>query len=172
MVNGMVDGRAHFAQQSLHQRQVAQQAGAAVALDHFIDRAAEVDIENVEAEILADARGVGHDGGVGAEELRGDGMLVRVEAQIFGQRLGGFAGAQGGADAVRAGELGHDQPAAARLRMKRRNTVSVTPAMGASTVAGAIRTGPIENWWESVAWDSGYLILTGLPETESPRPSV
>jgi len=30
------------------------------------------------------------------------------------------------------------------LRMKRRNTVSVTPAMGASTVAGAIFTGPIE----------------------------
>src|SRR2546426_2797261 len=32
-----------------------------------------------------------------------------------------------------------------RLRMKRRNTVSVTPAMGASTVAGAIFTGPIES---------------------------
>src|SRR3984893_7825532 len=30
-----------------------------------------------------------------------------------------------------------------RLRMKRRKTVSVTPAMGASTVAGAMRTVPI-----------------------------
>ena len=30
-----------------------------------------------------------------------------------------------------------------RLRMKRRKTVSVTPAMGASTVAGAMRTFPI-----------------------------
>ena len=30
-----------------------------------------------------------------------------------------------------------------RLRMKRRKTVSVTPAIGASTVAGAIRTVPI-----------------------------
>jgi hypothetical protein len=30
------------------------------------------------------------------------------------------------------------------LRIRRRNTVSVTPAMGASTVAGAIRTGPTE----------------------------
>ena len=30
-----------------------------------------------------------------------------------------------------------------KLRMKRRKTVSVTPAMGASTVAGAIRTFPI-----------------------------
>ena len=36
-------------------------------------------------------------------------------------------------------------PQPPRLRMKRRNTVSVTPAMGASTVAGAIVTGPIEN---------------------------
>src|SRR6185369_12471390 len=32
-----------------------------------------------------------------------------------------------------------------RLRMKRRNTVSVTPAMGASTVAGAMRTFPMVN---------------------------
>jgi hypothetical protein len=32
------------------------------------------------------------------------------------------------------------------LRIKRRKTVSVTPAMGASTVAGAILTGPI---WDS-----------------------
>src|SRR6266436_4206536 len=30
-----------------------------------------------------------------------------------------------------------------RLRIKRRKTVSVTPAMGASTVAGAMRTFPI-----------------------------
>ena len=30
-----------------------------------------------------------------------------------------------------------------KLRMKRRKTVSVTPAMGASTVAGAMRTPPI-----------------------------
>ena len=38
------------------------------------------------------------------------------------------------------------RPHPPRLRMKRRKTVSVTPAMGASTVAGAIFTGPIENW--------------------------
>jgi hypothetical protein len=31
-----------------------------------------------------------------------------------------------------------------KLRMNRRKTVSVTPAIGASTVAGAIFTGPIE----------------------------
>src|SRR6185312_5409931 len=37
------------------------------------------------------------------------------------------------------------RPHPPRFRMKRRNTVSVTPAMGASTVAGAIRTFPIVN---------------------------
>src|SRR5439155_4522480 len=35
------------------------------------------------------------------------------------------------------------RPHPLRWRMKRRNTVSVTPAMGARTVAGATRTGPI-----------------------------
>src|SRR5450755_1237866 len=35
-------------------------------------------------------------------------------------------------------------PQPSRLRMKRRKTVSVTPAMGASTVAGEIRTSPIK----------------------------
>ena len=30
--------------------------------------------------------------------------------------------------------------------MNRRNTVSVTPAIGANTVAGATFTGPIESW--------------------------
>ena len=39
--------------------------------------------------------------------------------------------------AVGGGELGHDQAAAAQIADKRRKTVSVTPAMGASTVAGA-----------------------------------
>src|SRR5690348_7146724 len=36
------------------------------------------------------------------------------------------------------------KPQPPRLRMNRRNTVSVTPAIGASTVAGVIVTGPIE----------------------------
>src|SRR5712675_49080 len=36
------------------------------------------------------------------------------------------------------------RPQPSRLRMKRRKTVSVTPAIGASTVAGAIRTAPME----------------------------
>ena len=35
------------------------------------------------------------------------------------------------------------RPQPPRFRMKRRKTVSVTPAMGASTVAGAISMGPM-----------------------------
>ena len=44
------------------------------------------------------------------------------------------------------------------LRMRRRKTVSVTPAMGASTVAGAIFIGPIWN-----APGTTLTILTPVP---------
>ena len=40
------------------------------------------------------------------------------------------------------------QPPWARIR--RRNTVSVTPAMGARTVAGASSIGPILNFFENI----------------------
>jgi hypothetical protein len=73
------DGRAHLAQQQFDQRQVAQQAGAAVAPHDFVHGAAEIDIHHVEAQILADARGIGHDRGVGAEQLRADGALHGIE---------------------------------------------------------------------------------------------
>jgi len=46
-------------------------------------------------------------------------------------------------NAIGRSELSHDRPHPPRLRMKRRNTVSVTPAMGAKTVAGSIGTFPI-----------------------------
>ena len=77
------DGGTHRAQQLLHQGQVAQQARSAVALDDLIHRTAEVNIQNVEAKILADARGIGHDGGVGAEKLGGNGMLLGLEGQVL-----------------------------------------------------------------------------------------
>ena len=94
------NGRAHLAQQPLHQGQVAQQAGAAVAFHHFVHRAAEVDIHHVEAQVLADARGIGHDGGIGPEQLRGDGALHGIEGQVLHQRARGLTCAQRGADAV------------------------------------------------------------------------
>jgi hypothetical protein len=37
------------------------------------------------------------------------------------------------------------RPHPPKFRINRRKTVSVTPAIGANTVAGAILTGPIEN---------------------------
>ena len=85
------DGRAHFAQQPLHQRQVAQQPGAAVALHDLINGAAEVEIHNIEAQVLADARGIRHHRRIGPEQLRRDGPLHGVEGQILQQRAGGLA---------------------------------------------------------------------------------
>ena len=117
MVNGIEMADAHLAQKPFDQRQIAQQSRAAVALHHFLHRAAEVDIDDIEAQILADARGVGHHRGIGAEELRGNGMLVRLESQVF-QGAGGLVRAQRGADAVRTGELGHDEPASAQIADK------------------------------------------------------
>ena len=55
------NGRLHGAQKSFDQRQIAQQAGTAIAPDHFLHRAAEVDIDVIEAQILAIPRGIGHD---------------------------------------------------------------------------------------------------------------
>ncbi len=58
-----------------------------------------------------------------------------------------FEGLRAPSDALTPCELVNSviiSPHPPRLRMNRRNTVSVTPAMGASTVAGAIFTGPME----------------------------
>src|ERR1035437_10180745 len=51
----------------------------------------------------------------GAEELGGDRVLVGVEAEIALQGPIGLAGLERCADAVRAGELGHDEPAPAEI---------------------------------------------------------
>src|ERR1035438_5969040 len=76
---------------------------------------AEVEVEDVEAQVLADARGFAQDGGVGAEQLGGNGMLIGVEAEVALQRLIGLVGLERRADAVRAGELRHDEPAPAKI---------------------------------------------------------
>jgi len=92
--------------------QIAQQARAAVAFHDFVHRAAEVDIDDIEAAVLAHARGIGHDGGVGTEKLAGNGMLFGFEIEIAEVAVVLLRGA--GADyAVRAGELRHEQAAAA-----------------------------------------------------------
>src|SRR5579862_8831248 len=61
-------------------------------------------------------------------------------------------------------------PQPPRLRMKRRKTVSVTPAMGAKTVAGEIFTGPIKNSVGNSCMPFISLILPGiLGETKCGR---
>src|SRR5580658_9746342 len=59
------------------------------------------------------------------------------------------------------------RPQPLKLRMKRRNTVSVTPAMGASTVAGAIFNGPTAKLLGNSCINLGLLNFNGLRmETE------
>ena len=100
------DGGANGAEKNFEMRQIAQQAGAA-ALHDFFHRAAEIDVDMVEAEIFGERGGGSHHFRIGAENLRGDGMLVVVEIKIV-QRAGGIA-----REAFGAGEFGHDQAAAA-----------------------------------------------------------
>ena len=52
--------------------------------------------------------------GIGAEQLRRDGMLLRLESQVFAACGCAFVAPARRAHAVRAGELGHNQPAAAQ----------------------------------------------------------
>ena len=75
---------------------IAQQAGAAVAGHHFLHRTSEVDIDDIEAHILAMARGVRHHGRIGTEQLRGNRMLVGLEIQVA-ERARGFGRARRGA---------------------------------------------------------------------------
>src|SRR5579871_2855435 len=105
---------ANFPQNVFHQRKIAQQSGTAVALHYLIDGAAEVDIHNVEPEILARSRGVRHYLRIRSEKLRRDGMLFRLEIEIAKRPRRLFASClQRCDDAVRAGELSHDESAAA-----------------------------------------------------------
>ena len=113
-VKGMVTAARTALKMRLDQRQVAQQAGAAVAGDDALGRAAEVEVDEVEAGVLDDARGVGQRLGVRAEELRRDGVLVVVVGEVA--LALGLAHAR---EAVGRGELGHDE-AAAGLLVRRR----------------------------------------------------
>src|SRR5262249_44511922 len=94
------------------QRQIAQQPGTAVAADYLLNRTPEVDIDVVEAQILAIARGISHHLRIRTEELGGDGMLVGLEVQVSERpsRPDVFRCSH---HAVRTGELGHQEPTSA-----------------------------------------------------------
>ena len=107
---GNGDGGADGLEDGLDQREVAQQAGAAVAGDDALGGAAEVEVDEVEAGVLDDAGGVGEGHGVRAEELRGDGVLVVVVGEVA--LALDLAHAR---ETVGGGELRHDEAAAGLL---------------------------------------------------------
>ncbi len=109
-VKGMVTAARMALKMRLDLRQVLEQAGAAVAGDDALGGAAEVEVDDVEAGVLDDAGGVGEGLGVGAEELRGDGVLVVVVGEVALALGLAHAG-----EAVGRGELGHDEAAAGLL---------------------------------------------------------
>ena len=81
-VKGMVMAARMRFEDGLDQREVAQQAAAAVAVDDALGGAAEVEVDEVEAGVLADAGAVGQRVGIGAEDLRGDRVLVLVVGEV------------------------------------------------------------------------------------------
>ena len=100
------DGGADGLENIFEQREIAQQTGTA-ALDDFFRRTTEIDVHRVVAQVFDHFCGFRHDGGISAEKLRRDGMLVFLEIEIA-QSF--FRAAR---DSVGAGELRHEQAAAA-----------------------------------------------------------
>src|SRR5690606_29465510 len=87
----------------LHQVEVAQAAGAAVARDDLLDRAAEVDVEEVGCVRLLDERSrLGHRLRVRTEDLHADWALLVGEAQV------GVRAVTAAPEALRTDELAHD----------------------------------------------------------------
>ena len=98
--------------------------------------------------------------GVGAEELGGDGVLVGVEGEIALQGFVGFAGLERCADAVRAGELGHDEPAPAQFANEAAEYGIGHAGHGREHRGGGEFTGPIENCVGKTCMGSLLLILS------------
>src|SRR5438094_8919213 len=67
----------------LDKRQITQAARAAVAPNDFLDRATEVDVDELGTEHVGDECGrLPHGGGIGAEDLNTDWTLVGAEAEL------------------------------------------------------------------------------------------
>ena len=90
MVNGMEIAERTVRRISSTRGKIAQQTRSAVALHHFVHRAAEIDIDDIEPHILANAGGIGHHRRIGSEQLRRNGMLFGFESQIA-KGTGGLA---------------------------------------------------------------------------------
>ena len=85
---------------------VVEQRRAGAGLRHLLDRAAEVDVDDVRARGLDRARGLGHRDRVGAEDLDRERMLVGGDAQIAERPLVAVL------DAGHRHHLGADEPGA------------------------------------------------------------
>jgi hypothetical protein len=86
------DGRTHGSDDLLHQVQILQAARAAVSAHHLLDRAAEVDVEEVWlVRLLDERRGLGHCRSLGAKNLHPDRPLRGIETQIIPAPLGATA---------------------------------------------------------------------------------
>src|SRR6266852_3498055 len=106
---GNLHGGSHRFENLADQRQIAQQAGAAVALHDFLRRAAEVQVDKIEAQVFHQARGIGQYCRTAAKELGRDRVLVFVEMKVASPN------AKIAQDAVGRGELGHNQAASAEV---------------------------------------------------------
>ena len=66
---------------------VLEQRRTGAGLRDLPDRAAEVDVDDVGARVLDHARGLGHDGRLGAEDLHCERVLVRADQQVAERAL-------------------------------------------------------------------------------------
>ena len=101
------DCAANRLEDDLDLREVAQEAGAAVAGDDAFGWTTEIEVDEIEAGVLDDAGGVGEGLGVGAEELGRDGVFVVVVSEVALALGLAHAG-----ETVGGGELRHDEAAA------------------------------------------------------------
>ncbi len=88
-------------------RGLAHQAAAGVVLGDLRHRAAHVDVDDVGAHLLDDARGFGHLGGLAAEDLDRDGPLFLGVLGVLERAI------DAAHQALAADHLGHDQTATA-----------------------------------------------------------
>src|SRR5207248_5328087 len=93
---------------------IAQQPRTAVALHNFVHRASEINIDDVEAAILAHLSCLRHHFGVGTKKLATDRMFIWLKVEVPEIPVGPFR-RPCTYYPVRTRELGHQQPAAALI---------------------------------------------------------
>ena len=125
-VTGRCVAADHGADDPLHQIEIAQTSRAAVPLHDLLDRAAEVDVDELRLVMLGDERGrLGHRLGIGAVDLDADRALDVLELGAL-ERIPDPA-----ADGLGREELREARRRPPCRRQIWRNGASDTPAIGA-----------------------------------------